>query len=321
MISLVVILVAVLVLWTKRSGNWCGIPATQKAPSNSSDLTNLALLTPNKSLAKIGTVILRSEDLREVLEQEFHGPISHAGLSAQDLAARVGAALDLLIEDELLAEAARQQGMKTNLTGSIGRQDLARRYLDEALAKVPKPSDNDLRTFYKNHGEKFYIPPGAEVRELFLPLEADESKASHTPGKPKGASYSLGEQLATRIRNGESFEDLAKRHVADPYRDRANVHRFHGGVMSPEDESRVLALRPGDVTGPIRVEGGYAIFQCVARIRSGRIPFFEAQHKIETFLTEKGREDTRKGSIAELRQRIPVHRLITQPREVLASAE
>ena len=82
----------------------------RRAPSNASDsnpvLDNLALLEPNKLLAKVGNVELRSEDLRAALKAEFHGQMSHAGLSPEDLASTVGKALDVLIDDELLAQAA-----------------------------------------------------------------------------------------------------------------------------------------------------------------------------------------------------------------------
>src|SRR5262245_38249382 len=303
-------MIVVFVLWTKRPAGWFGVTSRQgELPAEKSSNLSLAFLGPNKLLATVGGVNLRSEDLLEVLQKEFHGPVSHTGLSTQDIAAKAGVALDGLIEDELLAEGARRRGMKTDLAGSAGRQDLASRYL--ALTKIPEPSDADLRNFYKNHGEKFYVPAVAQVRELFLPLQEGESEANHGRVKAKGPTYSLGEQLVARIRAGDSIEALAKQHVPEPYRDRAQVHQFEGSVMSPEGESQVLALRPGGVAGPIRVEGGYAVFQCVSQTRNGRIPFYEAQEKIRKFLVAKRFEDTRKQIVAELGQRISVQRFTT----------
>src|SRR5262245_5179568 len=313
-------MIVVFVLWTKRPAGWFGVTSRQgELPAEKSSNLSLAFLGPNKLLATVGGVNLRSEDLLEVLQKEFHGPVSHTGLSTQDIAAKAGVALDGLIEDELLAEGARRRGMKTDLDGSAGREDLAGRYL--ALNKIPDPSDADLRGCYKDHGEKFYIPAGARVRELFLPLQEGEGKAHQARAREKGPTYSLGGQLVARIRAGDSVEDLAKQHVPEPYRDRARVHQFEGSVMSPEGESQVLALRPGEVAGPIRVEGGYAVFQCVSQIRSGRIPFYEAQGKIRKFLVAKQFEDTRKRIIAELGQQISVQRFtINEAAHSIASA-
>src|SRR5262249_44673691 len=131
MVSLAAVVIVVFVLWTKRPGGWFGGPSRQgrETAPRTSDLKTLAFLSPNKLLATVGGVNLRSEDLLEVLQKEFHGPVSHTGLSTQDIAAKAGVALDGLIEDELLAEGARRRGMKTDLAGSAGREDLAGRYL------------------------------------------------------------------------------------------------------------------------------------------------------------------------------------------------
>lgn len=278
------------------------------------DLRNLQLLKPNQLLAKVGEVELRSQDLREALQRDFHGQVSHAGLSAEDLASRIGRALDQLIEDELLAQEARRQGFKSSLAGPASRQDLARQSLQQYLAKLPAVTDADLRSFYKNHGEKFYIPPSARVRELFLPLQGTGDKKEQTIDK----SYLLGQELAARIRQGESLEALARQNVPEAHRSRAQVHQFMGSVMSPKDEGEVLALRPGEVIGPVRVEGGFSVFQGVAQIRSSRMTFYEAKEKIRAYLDSRRLEEARKRFAADLRQQISVERFY--PDKAVASA-
>jgi hypothetical protein len=277
-------------------------------------LKNLALLEPKRMLAKVGNVELRSEDLREALQLEFHGRLSHAGLSSEDLARRVGQALDALVQDELLAQAARQEGLKTNLKGSAGRKDLARQYLAQDLAKLPPINEVELRNFYKNHGEKFIIPPSVRVRELFLPLQGPRDKRS----KVKDKAYVLGQELAERIRKGESLESLAAQHVPEEQRSQAQVHEFRGGPMEAEDEKKVLALRPGEVVGPLRIEGGYSVFQGVTQVRSGRIPFYEAKEKIRAFLESRRAEDARQRLVANLQRQWPVQRFA--PDKTMATA-
>jgi hypothetical protein len=267
-------------------------------------LKNLALLEPKRLLAKVGDVELRSEDLREVLQSEFHGQMSHARLSAEDLGLKVEQALAALVQDELLAQAARQDGLKTNLNGSAGRKDLAGQYLAQNLSKVPSVDEAALRNFYKNHGEKFIIPPSVQVRELFLPLQSPRDKKDKT----KDRAYVLGQELAGRIRKGESCESLAAQHVPEGQRYRAQVHEFRGAAMESEDERKVLTLPPGEVVGPLRIEGGYSVFQGVAQVRSGRIPFYEAREKIKTYLEARRVEEARQQVVANLQQQRPVQR-------------
>ncbi|HEU0005773.1 MAG TPA: peptidylprolyl isomerase, partial [Terriglobia bacterium] len=181
---------------------------------------------------------------------------------------------------------------------------LAKQYLTLNLSKVPAVDEAALRNFYKNHGEKFVTPPRVQVRELFLPLQEPRDKKDKT----KDTAYVLGQELAERIRKGESCESLAAQHVPEGQRDRAQVHEFRGALMELEDETRVLTLPPGEVVGPLRIEGGYSVFQGVAQVRSGRIPFYEAREKIKTYLEARRVEEARQQLVANLQRQRPVQR-------------
>jgi plasmid stability protein len=115
-------------------------------------------------------------------------------------------------------------------------------------------------------------------------------------------------ELAERIRKGESWESLAAQHVPEGQRDRAQVHEFRGAAMEIEDERKVLTLPPGEVVGPLRIEGGYSVFQGVAQVRSGRIPFYEAREKIKTYLETRRVEEARQQLVANLQRQRPVQR-------------
>ena len=78
--------------------------------------------------------------------------------------------------------------------------------------------------------------------------------------------------------------------------------------MAAEDEKKVLALRPGEVVGPLRIEGGYSVFQGVTQIRSGRIPFYEAREKIKTYLETRRVEEARQQLVTNLQRQRPVQR-------------
>ena len=297
------ILIGLVVLYGARYRR----PTTNSSDDTLPVLNNLALLEPNKLLAKVGNVELRSEDLRAALKAEFHGQMSHAGLSPEDLASTVGKALDVLIDDELLAQAARLQGLKTKLQGSAGRNDLAAQLLVQHLEKLPPVDEAALRNFYKNHGEKFVIAERVEVRELFLPLQGRSDKRS------KDKSYVLGQELADRIRKGEELGSLTAQYSPESERVRAQVHEFRSGPTELQDERKVLKLKPGEVVGPFRIEGGYSVFQGVRQIRSGRIPFYEARDKIKTYLESKKVNEARKQQVADLQQLTPIQRFALGP--------
>jgi parvulin-like peptidyl-prolyl isomerase len=276
------------------------------------NLAYLSLLNSDQLLAKVEAVELRSQDLKDLLQLDFHGQLLHSSMSSEDLSLRIASGLDKLIEEELLAQEATKRGMKTSLEGAQARRDLSGQYLKSELAKLSAVSDPEVRSFYKNHGEKFLIPGGVQVRELFVPHQGDPAKK----GKREKA-FQLAEELAARARKGDSLEELGKQNVPAAFLARTKGYLFKGAVMDAADEQRVLALRPGVILGPVRIEGGYSVFQGIAPVRARRIPFYEAQGKIKTYLEARRQEELRKKLVDQLRQRISVQRF--GPDTVLAA--
>jgi hypothetical protein len=87
--------------------------------------------------------------------------------------------------------------------------------------------------------------------------------------------------------------------------------------MELSDEQRVLALRSEEVVGPLRVEGGYSIFQGIARVRSRLMPFYQAREKIKVYLEGRKEEDLRRNLVSQLHRQISVQRF--GPDTVLAA--
>jgi hypothetical protein len=276
------------------------------------DLAYLSILKSNQLLAKVGSVQLRSHDLRDVLQLEFHDQTLHSSFSPQDLSLKMAAGLDRLIEEELLAQGARNEGLKTSLRGAEGRQDLASQYVKTELVKLPPVTDSEVRSFYRNHGEKFLIPGGVQVREFFVAHQGEPKKK----GKQEKAYY-LAEELAHRIKRGDSLEELTEQYVPQSYRERTKGYLFKGSTMEVSDDKRVLALRPAEVVGPLRVEGGYSVFQGIASERSRLIPFYQAKEKIRVYLERSREEALRKNLVNQLQRQISVERF--RPDTVLAA--
>ena len=278
-------------------------PRHNDLPTTGPGLATLSFLKLNQVVAKVGSIELRGQDLRESLQLDFHGEGAHSNFTEAEISSKVGTALEKLIEDEVLAQEARRQGFKTPLRGVPARQELARSLLTLEISKLSPLSDAEIRGFYKNHGEKFYIPPSVQVREIFLPYQGTKNKTDK-----KDPAYVLAQDLSARISKGESLEALAKTQIPEVYQERAQVHIFSGGVMEPAHEQRVLRLGPGEVLGPIHVAGGYSVFQGVAQIRSRLIPFYQAQEKIKTYLESLRVEETRKQLVDKLQKQISVQR-------------
>jgi hypothetical protein len=96
--------------------------------------------------------------------------------------------------------------------------------------------------------------------------------------------------------------------VPETFRDRAKGYVFKGGAINETDEQTILNLKPGEVIGPIRVEGGVSVFQGVSRERARMIPFYQAQDKIKFYLESSRIKEIRQTLIEKARKQITVQR-------------
>src|SRR6516165_4243225 len=71
---------------------------------------------PVSVIAKVGNVELHSADLLDAVQAQSQGRRVATGVKPEDLVLKEKAALERLIEDELLAQAAKAQGLSTALS-------------------------------------------------------------------------------------------------------------------------------------------------------------------------------------------------------------
>jgi hypothetical protein len=291
-------------------GIWMLLHRAQR-PGSLTDVKNHPELTPyflsalklDQPVAKVGANELKTDELRDFLLLAYQGQMTQVTIPRSDLVAKISVALNQLIDEELLAQAALKQGLKSSLKGVERKQELAKKYLESQLAKEPPVSDLQMRDFYRSHGEKFFIPAGVQLREFFIPFTGEKGKTGKTD-----SSFDLAKDLADRVTKGDSIEALTQKYVPEPYRDRTQVHLYKGGVTEPAEDQKVLTLRPGLIAGPFRTEGGYSVFQSISQERSRFIPFFESKAKIQSFLEARRVEILRQKLVDQLKQQVPIER-------------
>lgn len=121
------------------------------------------------------------------------------------------------------------------------------------------------REIFNKDSASYVFPPEANVREI---LVSDEGTAN---------------EILSKLADGESFENLAR-----IYSERQWA-RDRGGELGMAPRSKygaladtIFSLQPGDVIGPIEIEGYYSIIQMIEK-RPGRQKSFEqARSQIET---------------------------------------
>lgn len=89
-----------------------------------------------------------------------------------------------------------------------------------------------------------------------------EWRASHILVKDRG----LAESLLVRIKQGASFEALAREHSTCPSKSSGgDLGWFGAGKMVPAFESAVKRLSPGSVSDLVQTQFGFHIIKCTGR--------------------------------------------------------
>ncbi len=271
--------------------------------SYQSNYAHLKLLNSPNAIARIGSVELTSQDLKDQLKNSATNPEEYHSLSEAGLSAKVQETFDELVEDELLAQEALHRGIDSVSTDNERRRVLAVTLIQDEASRQPPITDVEERDFYKNHGEKFTLAPSNQVREIFIPFTSKDDLNLKT-----GPTYQKANSLAERIRSGESMDSLARKY-APKSMEKAAGYEFTGAVMDEKDAATVLNLNPGVIAGPFRVEGGLSIFQGISRIPQRFIPFYKAQPTIYRYLEEQRILRIRRKLIEQLSQKILVRKI------------
>jgi len=141
------------------------------------------------------------------------------------------------------------------------RRELLQRALIEKLRQkgdlrpVP-PTEEEMRAYYEERVKNLETRPAVvSFRQILLRPKPDSAAEAE--------AYHLADSLWQAIRAGADFATLARRFSQDPgTRDRGgDLGYFRRGQMVPEFDRVAFALRPGQVSPPVRSSFGYHIIK------------------------------------------------------------
>lgn len=122
--------------------------------------------------------------------------------------------------------------------------DLVIQRFNKSVAEAaPQPSRDDVQRYYEEHKKEF-DRNGFYVREIRVESQTIIDEISR--------------QLAS---NKVSFAELAKKYSRGPNAGQGGLSYYERGQMPSEIEEKVLVLRPGETSKPIKTGYGFHIFK------------------------------------------------------------
>ena len=132
--------------------------------------------------------------------------------------------------------------------------------LEQQVRAVEEPSERDVRSYYTQHLDKFTTP--SRVRLALILLKVSPSASVE--------SWKAAEQEALRLRQklaaGADFAELALVHSSDASAEKGGDLGFvHQGMLALEAQTVVDVLKVDEVSAPVNLLQGFALFKLLER--------------------------------------------------------
>jgi parvulin-like peptidyl-prolyl isomerase len=152
------------------------------------------------------------------------------------------------------------------------RQQLAEQSLLEQIEKaarhVADPTDEVLRDYYAKHLELFTEPEKMRMHSILLKVDPSASKATWDAARVEA------QRILNQIKAGTAFADLARLHSSDPTSAQGgDMGYLHKGMIPDSVQEKIEASKMGEVTPPIDVLEGVALFRMDERVLPKVQPF------------------------------------------------
>ena len=154
-------------------------------------------------------------------------------------------------------------------------------YLEEV-----KVSDKEIKDFYKENEAEYWVPKRLKARHILLKLPSELKPEEEAKAKK------LAQDLIERIKKGEDFAELAKKHSQDPASasQGGDLGYFQSGEMIAPFEEAAFSLKRGEISPPVRTPFGYHIIKLEDIQEARTLPLAQVRQGIqEKIATEKAR--------------------------------
>lgn len=147
--------------------------------------------------------------------------------------------------------------------------------LDRVCADISRPTDEDCRACYEAFSERFQTEEHIHAAHIVRHCTGNalEEHAAHAELKA----------IRARIEAGEAFETFTRSHNDCPD-DEGDLGFFGRGMMVPEFENVVFAMKPGEVSGVFKTPFGLHIAKVLGHIPAAPRDFDDVLEEVRDHL-------------------------------------
>ena len=234
---------------------------------------------PPGVIGKVGARQLTLDEFRRYVERNAGTPLNQIAPPA------ASALLDQYLDEVVLSEIAAARGLTVSPAqvtqalrnepgvSVVEKTDEMRRarLVNDIYARMPRPSDRDIATYYSDHPEEFRNGDQVRARQILI---HDEAKA---------------QQALAEIKKGIPFEEVSKKYSSAPNASRGGDIGFVGrGQLPKVFEDVIFSLKEGESSSVIKTDANFLhIFKVDKIQKAGVVPLEAAAPIVEQKLREE----------------------------------
>jgi len=186
--------------------------------------------------------------------------------------------------DEVVRDEAARRRWKERLNQRLLIEKVINR-----VSQITSPIDeHTVRKYYKKHRSEFAVPEQVRVRQIVV---KDRQEA---------------EGLLRRIKRGDPFEELARRHSTAPEAEMGGDLGFFGRGDMPEEFDVVFSLKAGETSDIVQSPYGYHIFQIVAKRGQSASSFDEVKDQVKKMVVREEEDKIFQGWLKKVKKRASI---------------
>lgn len=235
--------------------------------TNKGDDAAKAKKSSGEVLAEVGGSSITTDDFKKELDNlpPYLKPMTETAEGKKEM-------LETMVIRELILQQATKDGVDKSPLVAEKLEDIKKRlvveaYLKKKVEEQSNISDADLQKFYDENKDKF--------------KSGDQIKASHILVKDE----KMAQDILGKLKAGESFEELAKKHSMDSAGAKGgDLGWFGKGSMLPEFEKVAFGLKENETSGIVKTKFGFHIIKLTGKRVAGQRDFAEVKDQIKAAL-------------------------------------
>ncbi|MCG7904474.1 MAG: peptidylprolyl isomerase [Candidatus Thiodiazotropha lotti] len=198
-----------------------------------------------------------------------------------------------------------KNNMLPMLQQGLARHDRIRQLQDQFRSEVSLPDETELKTFYQANLDKFTSPPQTRISMILLKVPpwggADQWRAKRDELT----------QIKHKITKGMEFSEAAKRYSNDGSASSGgDMGYLHQGMLGSQAEQAISELAIDDISDPITLLEGVALFQLIERSDARINPLQQVRQRAVDLLMRERRESVVSERKRRLRNKADIQYLV-----------